>query len=375
MLSQYFGVTPIVKIVGDYCNLRCRYCFYATLNQSTPTIMSRDILSKVISQFMRWGGTSSEIHFIWHGGEPLLAGIDFFEDIVALQKKYNTNDRKIKNSVQTNATLINEEWANFFSENHFGVGVSIDGTPELHDTNRINVSGEGTFSKVVEGVKALRERGVNVSAIMVVTRDSLRLDMEEIFRTFLDLGIYSFGFNPYFEPNPARDHSFNEAYFITPDEYTEFLKRAIDIWIETNNESVRVREIDQFVAALMGIRPSSCSFNGTCAQYISVNYDGSVYPCERIPRTANNYYGSIESQTLPDILQSTTRRIFEIEVMSVPSECQQCPLFPFCHNGCTHHRVNGKYYFCETRKEVFHYVKEKIGSQIDMLQKFPSATN
>lgn len=361
-------ITPIIKITGDYCNLRCRYCFYHTLDQQTPTVMPDTVLESLIEKVMAYGDPKIPAHFIWHGGEPLLAGIDVFQRIVEIEQRASDKyGREVRNSVQTNGVLIAEEWAKWFASHNFQVGVSIDGSQSIHDEVRVNAGGQGSWQVAIRGIKLLMRYGVKTGALMVVHGKNWWRAREAI-EALREEGIQSIGFNPYFEPDIFRDHRKNREWFLTPERFAHFLKEAFEVWVEMDDATFRLREIDNFVAMVGRVVPSSCSFRGSCGNHISIHYNGDVYPCERIPRQPSLYFGNIVKQSLEEILLSEVRKRFLQRVEYWPEECVECPLEPYCNNGCTHHRVDGHYYYCSTRKEVFAYVKDKIGAQITFLK-------
>lgn len=167
MNTKNLYLTPIVKVVGNYCNNRCGYCFYHGLDQASHKRMSFELLESFMRQHVKL--VPGNLSFIWHGGEPLLAGLDFFQEVVRLQRLLVSQDRSVRNSVQTNGTLITDEWAVFFRENKFGVGVSLDGEVESHDRFRVTHTGRGTFNNTMRGIKILRKHGIKLSVIQTVT--------------------------------------------------------------------------------------------------------------------------------------------------------------------------------------------------------------
>lgn len=175
--SPFKVVVPIIKVVGDFCNLRCRYCFYNTEDQLTSRIMSDELLDKFLEEYIRL--FTNDIMFIWHGGEPLLAGLSFFQKIVNLQTKYRKSHQIIKNNIQTNATLINDDWAKFFKAHNFRVGVSLDGDKKSHDFFRINNAGHGSFDQAIKGIEILRRYGIEPGIIQTITRGHLNRVRED----------------------------------------------------------------------------------------------------------------------------------------------------------------------------------------------------
>lgn len=199
---------------------------------------------------------------------------------------------------------------------------------------------------------------------MVLRRDNL-FELTSAFETFVSLGLKGFGANTYFEPNLARNHDHNKDFFISPQDYTVFLKQCVDLWLQYNSQAFGIREIDDFIAGMMGLRPTSCTSNGTCSCFITIEEDGSVYPCERLPHEDNNYFGTITSQQLDELIRELpNRKDFVDRTQILPIECVACPALSTCNNGCTHHQLNGKYYYCSTRREIYDYIQSKVGNQL-----------
>ena len=359
-VSKPEWVTFIVKIVGPYCNLKCTYCIDSLQDQGKRTFMSDPVLTKVIREALRYGDRMAPVAFIWYGGEPLLAGINFFERIVQLQKEYNRiYKRQIRNSVQTNGTLLDQEWIRWFARHRFQVGVSIDGTQDLHNRYRPTRGGGATWDRAIQGYKLAQKEGIAGRALITVHAETGKQG-HKVIRNLYQLGIRAIGLNPYFEPDPRRDHSNQAHLFISSSRYTQFLLDAIETWLQIGDPSFSIREIDNLVKILVGTTPDLCVFNGTCHHFITVFPDGNVYPCDAIPPSPEVLFGNITTQSLDEIFSSESYQNFLKRVHTTTRLCQQCPLGQFCHNGCTHHRLNGKYLFCESYKEAFSFLEMNL---------------
>jgi uncharacterized protein len=351
-------LTPIVKVVGDYCNNHCGYCFYHGLDQTSRKRMSFEVLELFIRQHVEL--VHGNLSFIWHGGEPLLAGLDFFWEVIRLQKLLVPQSRLVRNSIQTNGTLITDEWAKFFKENNFGVGVSLDGDAESHDLFRITHAGHGTFNNTVRGIKILQKHGVELSVIQTITQANACC-AEKNFRFFTDgIGLSSFGINPYL--NLSKSNEYMKGQSLSNDVLTQTLVRYIDLWLERDDEALRVREIDSHLSGLYKKRARNCSFNGSCHAFYTVNYDGCVYPCDRLSGNGEFCFGTLAEQTLREILHTKKWQDFMCKTRKLPDDCTLCKWKDSCNNGCTAHRiggVDGKYYFCQSRQDVFAYLHIK----------------
>lgn len=266
VLELPLKMTAIIKVVGDFCNLKCAYCFYNQRDQLVRHVMDRDLLEKFIREYLEL--FSENPTFIWHGGEPLLAGIDFFADAVRFQGRYCRPDSAVRNTIQTNATLVTEEWAAFFAANGFGVGVSLDGDRESHDRFRTTGVGRGSFDRVMRGVAILERHGLRPGFIQTLTRSNLHRAAQD-FSFFATLpGGTNWGVNAFFGFDGIDE--LNDAMRkqrITPSELAAFSRQSIDAWLEADDPRIRIREIENFLAGVVGKRARDCTFNGTCAWY------------------------------------------------------------------------------------------------------------
>lgn len=354
-------MVPIIKVVGDFCNLRCRYCFYSVQDQATPHVMNEELLESFISQYMSL--FSGRLTFIWHGGEPLLAGLKFFEKIIQLQQKCNKN-HDIRNHIQTNGTCITDEWVLFFKEHHFRIGVSLDGCSVGHNQFRKRHLGGGSFDQVKRGIEILKKYGITPGFIQVLTRSNLQ-HLKKDFSFFMNFPLSSkgvvWGINPYLDIAEINPQMLSEQ--VTDKDLKEYLIRYIDLWLHKDKPNLHIREIDYLLAGVLQKSVGSCSFNGTCTGYFCLDYDGKIYPCDRLAGRPEFLFGDLSQQSLIEALNSPSRLSYAQRVNSRHPECTTCEWQKVCHNGCAHHRVGGiegKYYYCETRRAIFSYLQEKI---------------
>ena len=352
-------MVPIIKIVGDFCNLRCRYCFYNTKDQLTNHVMSDELLEKFLTEYMEL--FSGNLFLIWHGGEPLLAGLKYFEHILELEAKYLKKGQMIKNVIQTNATLVNNEWAAFFKTHNFKVGVSLDGGQESHNRFRKNQGGGGSFDHVMRGIEILRRHGIEPGIIQTLTHDNVPR-VKEDFNFFANvLSAKRWGVNDFLDVNAVNQTMLGQP--ITNEELTAFLKTCIDLWLVQGDSKIQIREIDNFMSGVLGKRALSCSFNGACTGYFCLEYDGKVYPCDRFTNRSEFLFGDLSLQSLLEIFNGQARMKYTEDVNVLHSNCAVCEWQHACHNGCVANRiggVRGKYYFCETRKAIFEYLRDKV---------------
>ncbi|MCX6736831.1 MAG: radical SAM protein [Candidatus Parcubacteria bacterium] len=354
-------VTIIAKIVGNFCNLKCSYCFYRGTDQTIDAVMSLNLLDKLIKDVLDFPEKTAL--FIWHGGEPLLAGLDFFEEIIKLQNKYNRSNMVIKNSIQTNATLINDDWAQFFKSHKFRVGVSLDGCEETHNKFRKYSNGKGSFNNTIRGIKTLRSHEVPLGFIQTISKKNL-VSIQKDFHFFVDdLNINNWGINPIFDI--YEKNNILSAEYLEPQELTYFLKTLIGLWIARNDKNLSIREIDNFVAGVLGKRAKLCIFNGTCSSYLCVDFNGNVYPCDRFSCSEEFRLGDIGKESIKEIFRRNKHYDYKKAITDYPTSCLKCSWFNACHNGCSQHRIgglSGEYYYCATRREIFSFLREKIKS-------------
>jgi len=351
-------LTPIIKVVGDYCNNRCGYCFYHNNNQTIDKQMSLGVLESFLRQHIAL--VSGNLSFIWHGGEPLLIGLDFFKKIVSLQAELTSGKRLIRNSVQTNGTLITEEWAEFFKRNSFGVGVSLDGDSESHNLFRIDHNGQGTFSNTIRGIKILQKYGIKLSIIQTLTQaNSNRVEQNLDF--FVDKAqLSSLCINPYLDIDGNNKDMIGQS--LSNDQLTQSMRKYIDFWFDRDDAKLRIREIDACLSGVFGRRARNCSYNGSCHSFYTLGHDGSVYPCDRLSGDSRFCFGKLSQKSLEEILTERKRKAFTQKSRKLPNDCILCELKNSCNNGCTAHRIGGaegKYFFCQSRKEVHAYLRDK----------------
>ncbi len=354
-------MTPIIKVVGDFCNLRCRYCFHSNSDQSTPHVMNDELLEKFIKEYMEL--FTGRLVFIWHGGEPLLAGLNFFKKVLGLQNRYLKNGQKIDNRIQTNATLINDKWAVLFKENDFKVGISLDGNKDSHNYFRKDSKGRGSFELTMRGIEILKQYDIDIqhAFLQVLTKDNLKR-VKENFDFFVNtLMVKSWGICHYLDLEKTNRNMVNQN--ITNKQFFKFLKDLIDLWLTQDKSDLAIREIENFLFGIKGKMAKNCSFNGTCTSFFCLEWDGRIYPCDRSSGQDNLFFGDFSKQSLLEILNDTPRLKYAEMVNSLPSDCVACEWQNACHNGCPSHRIGGiggKYYYCETRKKIFVYLKTKI---------------
>jgi len=302
-----------------------------------------------------------KIRVSWHGGEPLLAGKDFFNQIIRLEKKYSK--KEWLNSVQTNATLIDHEWAEFFSTNKFSVGVSVDGSERTHNGARLNAIKQGTYSKVIQGVKILRCHNIYPGIICTVTKKTFKY-ADEMLHGLLDAGFKGIAFNAFY--NTASEGK-RDVYGLTDEEWLCFLKKIFETWLTLNNPEIKIRELDGALAWVKSKAANYCMYKGTCYQWFVIDYEGKIYPCERLGKAVT--FGSINSlKTFDELINQSVFVEWKKSIERMPQKCQDCKLKMLCHNGCVSHRqANNEgaplYSYCESRLKFYDYINDRINGR------------
>lgn len=351
-------ITIIIKINGERCNLRCSYCFYNKLNQEqSKTIDIQDLFS-ILLQIRQTH--NPPYNFIWHGGEPLMIKIDYFEKLVQLQKNIFKNQEDVINLIQTNGTLISKRWAEFFYKHKFRVGVSLDGDKSSNDIYRYKKGKKSSFLEVLKGIDNLRTVGIEPGIIQTITKNTLTLASNNFDYLIDDLKIKSLSTN-ICDTQYTQDKTIGS---LTSDDVYWLYKMIFYKWLERKDFSLRIREVENIVFGLTGLRQRSCSFNGSCGNYITIEGDKSLYPCDRLSHNTNYYLGSLTKANYNDIVSGAQRDSFLSFVHTLPENCIICKWKKICNNGCTALRDpnTGLYKYCEARKKTFSYINNIINS-------------
>jgi len=315
----------IIKPIGFYCNLRCDYCFYRQYSeyQHRQTIMPKEIVEKVVSEILRVNPKLAI--FNWLGGETLLLGLKFYQKIIELQEKLKNPGQKVINKLQTNGTLINDDWAAFFAKNKFHVGISLDGPQKFHDAYRRDIKGKSVFYKIMNNIKLLQNHQVSFGTISVVNNFNVE-HPDEMFDFFLSHGIKRFSFN-------HTKGCQNEKFAVNPLKFGQFLIRIFDLWIEKDDPEIVNREIKSVIQAYLGGIYRLCIIGNHCHKFYGISYDGNVYPCEDEPVQNIYHYGNI-MDGFESLLKSDGRKKFIRKITELKKECHACAFWKICKGGC-----------------------------------------
>lgn len=343
-----------IKPVGSRCNIRCHYCYVMPFRKEGLVRMSEEVLEKTLRQCFQ-GNPHPTI--TWHGGEPLLAGIAFYQMAVRLIQRYSQECESVVNLVQTNATLMTPEMAQLFADNDFRVGVSIDGPKLLHGIHRVDSSGKNTFDRVKFGVSHMISAGLSPWVTCTVTPETLQYP-KEVFRFLVEMGFKNIKYNPVYD-------SPYDQFSIQPEQWLEYLRQVFCEWFELGDESIEVREFDEVISWLDDCQSSLCRGTEGCLSWVSVDPSGDLYPCEYL--RSYHGYGNIREMNFSEIPLTSAYQSFRAHFSSKPEQCQECSFFKQCGNGCPATRVkdgqmahDGLYVYCQEKRGLFEHIRREF---------------
>ncbi|MFZ0391089.1 MAG: anaerobic sulfatase maturase, partial [Calditrichia bacterium] len=346
----------LIKPAGPDCNLNCSYCFYLDkqhfFSKRTSHRMSLDVLEKIIKQVMEQG--ESPISFIWQGGEPTLMGWEFFQKAVEFQAKYSRG-QLVENSLQTNGILIDPRWADFLLENRFLVGLSLDGPEHIHNRYRKTGSQKDTWEKVINTARMLRDRGVAVNAVCVVTDYSSRFPAE-IYRFFKSERFGYLQFIPMLNAGNSNTDQEDPAQ-LSAEKFGQFLCGLFESWtadFENGYPRSYIRFFDAVLHLYLKLPPSECTLLPNCGEYLVVEHNGQVYSCDFYVSPDWNL-GNIMENPLIEMLNSGRQQDFGLRKSRLPGECLQCNWLQYCRGGCPAYRdmQSGTLNYCESYRRFF----------------------
>lgn len=359
-------ISVLMKPASGMCNMKCEYCFYCDEMKKRSAgslgFMSEETLRNVIRKTMC--RAEGFISYAYQGGEPTLRGLDFFRRAAEYQRQYNRRGIRVHNALQTNGYLLDEAWCVFLKENHFLVGLSVDGTAEYHDALRRTKTGEGTFDRVYRSAELLEKYQVEYNILTVVT-PQIAGNIEEIYRAYQRRG---WNYQQYIAClDPLEEPHGKMKYSLKPEEYGKFLDRLFALWYTDYRKGRQpyIRQFDNYIGMAMGRPPEACDQRGTCGIQNVVEADGSVYPCDFY--MLDEYrLGNFNEDRL-DGIDERRREIGFIERSHLlDTACRECRYFRLCRGGCQRNREynagTGLYenYFCEAYRIFFDKWYERI---------------
>ena len=380
----------MLKPAGAHCNLACKYCYYLEKNKLYPTAQRHLMSDEMLEQFTREyieAQTMNQVLFTWHGGEPLLRSIDFYRKALSLQQKY-AGGRRIDNVIQTNGTLLTDEWCEFFAQNHWLVGISIDGPQPDHDHYRLTAAGKPSWKKVMQGIKLLKKHGVEWNAMAVVNAYNVNHPME-FYRFFKENGCQFLQFTPIVERLTRHEDgrtlasladkdeiSLSEA-SVAPEQWGYFLCAIFDEWVRKDVGKIFVEIFDCTLANWMGISPGICAYSKECGHAGVMEHNGDVYSCDHFVFPEYKL-GNIRDHSLIYMLYGEQQQEFSrLKHSSLPRQCKECDMEFVCHGECPKNRFMkdkygdsglnylcpGYYHYYQHVAPYMDYMKQELMSQ------------
>jgi len=364
----------LAKPSGATCNLACSYCFFLDKELLYPNSkfrMTDEVLENYIKQLIETHRTQ-EVTVAWQGGEPTLMGLDFYRKAIKYQEKYRKPGMTFENTMQTNGTLLTDEWCEFLKENNYLMGISIDGPQYLHDAHRVDKGGKGTFDKVMRGLRLLQKHGVDYNVLMTVNRINADYP-HEIYRFLRDeVGTTWIQFIPVIERiNPDGYNIYNVGHTVTPrsvlpEQFGRFLIQVFDEWIHNDVGEIFIQTFEAAARNWMGL-PSSgmCVFEETCGVGLALEHNGDLYSCDHFVEP-NFLLGNIQEEHMIELVSSDQQVQFGLDKRdTLPKYCRECEVRFACHGECPKNRFiatpsgePGLNYLCAGYKGFFHRINE-----------------
>ena len=366
----------MLKPAGAHCNLACKYCYYLEKNNlyqnSHRHLMTDEMLEQFTREYIE-AQTMPQVLFTWHGGEPLMRSIDFYKKALALQKKY-AHGKQIDNVIQTNGTLLTDEWCEFFAKNHWLVGISIDGPQEYHDHYRVTSAGKPSWEKVMQGIQLLKKHRVEWNAMAVVNAYNAEHPLE-FYHFFRDNGCQYLQFTPIVERLTEHEDGRTLASLaddreipladasVTPQQWGNFLCTIFDDWVRHDVGKTFVEIFDCTLANWMGVLPGICAYSKECGHAGVMEHNGDVYSCDHFVFPEYKL-GNIREQSLIDMLYGEKQQAFSrLKHTSLPRQCKECDMEFACHGECPKNRFEkdkygepGLNYLCQGYYQYYTHV-------------------
>ncbi len=389
------GIHVVAKPTGPVCNLNCDYCFYlekhALFSTAEKYRMSDEILSAFIRDYIASQPTPV-VDFVWQGGEPTLLGIDFFRRVIEIQRKFK-GVKAIANSLQTNGTLLNDEWCCFLKKHNFMVGISVDGPQDIHDRHRRDRMGKGTFAQVMSGLRLLQKHAVDYNVLAAVARETARRPLE-VYRFFKDEGVEFIQFSPIVErlsdavlrqlglrlAGPAaldRKEQQTEVtqWTVFPEEYGDFLIAIYEEWIRHDVGKIFVMNFEWALNAWIGNSSPVCVHAKQCGRSVVLEHNGDVYACDHCVYPEYKL-GNILTDNLSQMVEKSGRSGFgAAKETALPRWCRDCKVLAACQGGCPKHRFEmsyyneyGLHYLCPGYKKFFHHIRKYLRAFTQLLE-------
>lgn len=393
-LPRVHGAHIMVKPAGAFCNLNCTYCFYLEklnfYDHHSLEIMSIPLLDQFIREYCQLNKKLPEVQFVWQGGEPMLAGLSFYEAAVEFQKRY-AKGRTILNSLQTNGILLDDSWCRFLKKNCFSVGISLDGPSEITNIHRKDKSGGPAFDKIMAGIRLLQEYDIPYTVLACVTKDSCRNPLE-IYHFFKEAGIRHIQFSPVVERiatdeerqlglrhgSPSYISEYQDLSTVTdwsvlPSAYGTFLNTIFDCWSQEDVGKFYVQNFEWALASWMGLPSSVCIFSQSCGACGILEHNGEVYSCDHYMYPEYRL-GNLKDSSLEELVRSPQQARFACQKTDLSERCSRCNVRFACQGECPRHRfVPSPYgncfesYLCRDYQKFFRHIHPKIKAMAQLV--------
>jgi uncharacterized protein len=365
VITERKDFQAFVKPVGARCNLNCSYCYYNDSNktpgQAGLKIMNERVLEKYIIQHFE-ASSGPVVFFSWHGGEPLLAGIEFYTKALELQKKFKPDGVTVLNGVQTNGTLLDKAWCSFLAVNNFYVGISMDGTRELHDEFRRSKSGVPSFQKIADGYARLRDQGIIPEILCVVNRSNVSYP-QELYAFFKSLGAQYITFIPLVFRGKGNYEKESDI-SVPPLQFGEFLCRIFDEWSGKDIGRIKIQIIEEALRTAFDQEHTLCIFKKRCGGVPAIELNGDFYSCDHFA-DGEHLIGNIDDLSVAEMLDSDKQVAFgALKEKSLPRYCMVCEVREMCNGECPKNRFTltpdgeqGLNYLCQGYRMFFNHIR------------------
>lgn len=369
--SRFGGNTAfslMLKPVGSRCNLHCSYCYYldkSSIYGGREPVMDIPLLETCLRDFCE-SCDLPELTVEWHGGEPLLAGLDWFRTALAIERRYS-GGRPVHNTLQTNGTLLTPDWAVFFKDNDFLIGLSLDGPEDVHDAfRRTGGAGGPTFGAVMHGLETLLRYGVEFNTLTTISKASEGRG-GDVYRFLKSVGSRYMQFMPVYEhlredrgmtlvASPSEPGSRLAPWSVSPVAFGQYLCDIFDLWVRQDVGSCYVLTFDAALSSWCGVRPGICTFCDSCGGNLTIEHNGDIYPCDHFVYPEYRL-GNVRNISLRDAATSTRQMNFGLAKRnSLPEQCLRCTWRPACNGGCPKHRFSRLNSLCDGYRMFYAHI-------------------
>ena len=359
----------LIKPAGSRCNLRCKYCFYYDNDryfeppgETRGKAMSLETLERMVKEMLAY--RMPQTVFAWQGGEPTLAGLDFFKAAVAFQQKYGEDGQVVGNALQTNGIALDDEWCEFLARYHFLVGLSLDGPRKIHEANRGR-----SFDKVMRAAATMRRHSVEFNILTVVSQANVRQGAA-VYRWLVDQGFVELQFIPCLAPGP---HGTPLPFSVQGEEVGDFLVAAFEEWYPRDVGAISERTFNSLLNYFLHGQPNLCTYQPKCGEYMAVERGGEIFPCDFFIQPEWKL-GEIGERPLHEIYQVVREEKFGKLKGMVDEECRACEFYSMCHGGCPRDREPGvRNPFCEGYKKFFAHAAPRLEGLARQLRRMHQA--